>query len=396
MGLLDELNLGATQEIQAPKFDPAAGLRPLDEPVWERMQDGLLNGLKKGETTHIPQLDELFTWMPGYFNVWTGWMNEGKTEWIYQLLLIRAALAGKKSAIYSPENMAEEHIYNQLIHSLCGQNPDKDWHERNRLSMARYAIAKEFIREHFVVVYPPKGGGRTPEHLLEYFEAAIAQHEVSHCLIDPWNTADHTAQAKGGDSYLANVLGKIQSWTLDTQQSTIVTAHPRQLPDMKFGQARPIPDSSHISGGQMWENMAHIVGTYYRPWKHLGSKSDLYSDVAIYLHKVKSRKLCGAPGSIGDGSQDPTVRITYSWETGRYYFNGTSPLERREVEAWYIPAAELNAHHAAPAARPAAALPAPVEQPLRTAGIPGAGFEAEASTNDDFPANWSPNGLQIG
>jgi hypothetical protein len=382
MGLLDHLPLDTapllpedSKPAPAPKIDPATGLRPLSEPVWGRMVEGYNNGLKKGETTHITQLDPLFTWMPGYLNVWTGWMNEGKTEWIYQLLLIRAALAGKKAAIYSPENMDEEHIYNQLIHSLTGQNPDRDW--KNCLPMNRYQIAKAFVREHFVIIYPPRGGGRTPQHLLEYFEAAVSKDGVSHCLIDPWNTADHSGQSQrgAGDSYLANTLSGMQTWALDTKQSLIITAHPRQLPDMKQGQARPIPDSSHISGGQMWENMAHVVGTYYRPWKHLGTNSDQYSDVAIYVHKVKSRKLCGVAGSIGDGSLNPDVRITYSWETGRYYINGTSPLERREVEAFYIPAAELNAHHAVPAAAP---------QPPTPRSLPASTFEAEAP--NEYPA----------
>lgn len=364
MGLFDGLG-GATADGQAPppKTDPASALLRLDEPTWSRMEHAYRHGLPKGETTHIKELDPHFKWMPGYLNVWTGWMNDGKTEWVYQMLLLRAVLAGKKSAIYSPENMPEEHIYNQLIHSLTGQNPDRDW--QNCLPLARYRIARDFIREHFIVVYPGRDQGRTPLDLLHYFEAAIAKYGVSHCLLDPWNKADHSAMnGMGGiEAYLVNTLGKLTDWTVDTKQSLTITAHPRQLPDMKHGQARPIPDSSHISGGQTWENMAHIVATYYRPWRHLGRHNPLYSEVALYIHKVKSAKLVGIRGSLGDGSEAPDIRITYRWESSRYYINGVSPLDCRAAEECYLPDEELRTQ----ADRHAAEPPTPATtQPLRT------------------------------
>jgi hypothetical protein len=344
MGLTDGLGQFTTGGQSPPaKTDPTSALLQLDEPTWQRMEYAYHHGLPKGETSHLPALDPHFKWMPGYLNVWTGWMNEGKTEWVYQMLLLRAVLAGKKSAIYSPENMPEEHIYNQLIHSLTGQNPDRDW--RNCLPLARYKLARDFVRENFIVVHPGRGQGRTPADLLRYFESAVAKFGVSHCLLDPWNKADHTALGSMGgyEPYLVNTLSMLTDWSIDTGQSLTITAHPRQLPDMRHGQARPIPDSSHIAGGQTWENMAHVVATYYRPWKHLGHKDPLYSEVAIYVHKVKSAKLVGVRGSIGDGSENPDVRINYRWETGRYYLNGVSPLDCRAAEECYLSDAELRA-----------------------------------------------------
>lgn len=399
MGVFDDLGGATAKKAPPPTTDPATGLLLLDETVWGRMVNNYRMGLPKGETCHIPQLDPHFKWMPGYLNVWTGWMNEGKTEWVYQLLLLRALLAAKKSAIFSPENMAEEFIYDQLIHALTGQNPDKDW--RNCLPFDRYQRARDFVREMFVVVYPPKGQGRTPQHLLELFEAAIAKRGVSHCLMDPWNKLDHSgAVGLGGtEGYLVNTLGQLTDWTVDTKQSLTINAHPRQLPEMKFGQPRPIPDSSHISGGQTWENMAHIVATYYRPYKHLGKNSDLFSDVAIYVHKVKSAKLVGVRGSIGMDSETPDVRITYEWEKGRYFINGVAPLDCEESEAAYLSDAELRERKdmRADTSKPA---PAAATQP---APPPQAPFRSEASSfdeqqpvSDEFPENWHVNGRKIG
>jgi hypothetical protein len=399
MGLFDDLgnSTGGGPPVP-PKRDPASALRRLNEPTWERMEHAYKYGVTKGETCHIKELDPHFKWMPGYLNVWTGWMNEGKTEWIYQLLLLRAVLADKKSAIFSPENMPEEQIYDQLIHSLTGQNPDRDW--QNCLPMARYKMARDFVREYFIVVYPEREMGRTPHDLLRYFEAAAVKHNITHCFVDPWTKLDNSAMASmGGDApYLGHVLSELSDWTTDTKLSLTITAHPRQLPDMKHGQPRPIPDSSHVAGGQAWENIPHIAATYYRPWKHLGSANSLYSDVAIYVKKVKSRKLVGHAGSIGDGSENPDVRITYDWRTARYYINGVSPLDCRTAEELYLTDEDLRTRDdqrrdTTPAAAKQPATEAP-PAPLNTANP----NESEANPNsmdDELPPDWHPGGRPI-
>jgi hypothetical protein len=163
---------------------------------------------------------------------------------------------------------------------------------------------------------------------------------------------------------------------------------------MKHGQPRPIPDSSHVAGGQAWENIPHIAATYYRPYKHLGSSNSLYSDVAIYVKKVKSRKLVGVAGSIGDGSENPDVRITYDWRTARYYINGASPLDCRQAEQFYLSDEDLRTRDDMRTSSPAA--PATDHQPetLRTAGP----SEFDATTNsvsDELPPDWHPGGRLI-
>jgi hypothetical protein len=114
----------------------------------------------------------------------------------------------------------------------------------------------------------------------------------------------------------------------------------------------------------------------YRAFKHLGKKDPLFKEVTIYLHKVKSHKLVGFPGSIGAGSERDDISLTYDLSQARYLINGVSPLACRTAEAFYLPAAELNAHHAVPAA---------TRSPL--------------PASNDFPAddlaNWHPNGKPI-
>lgn len=308
-----------------PRIDnPVDALFPLIEPMWDSMKYEYANGREKGQTTHVPSIDKHFTWMPGYTNVITGWPGHGKTEFYYQLLLYRAVFAGKKTAIYSPENGRPQDIYDGLIHSLTGRNPDRDW--ARKLPLHAYALAKDFIREHFVVVNPPRGMGKTPGHILAYFEAAITHFGVDHSMFDPWNKADHSAQVGMGgiEAYLIGVLDLCTSWAADTRQHLVITAHPKRLEGMAFGNARAVPDGAVISGGQTWENMAYVIGTVHRPHKHVEGDTS----VELYWHKVKSHKLVGHPGSVGTApaGETPAVLVTFDWQTNRYYFNGWTPF----------------------------------------------------------------------
>ncbi|SFP79303.1 hypothetical protein [Hymenobacter arizonensis] len=320
---------------QLPRIDnPLDALFPVTDAMWASMKHEYTNGREKGQTTHVPFIDKHFTWMPGYTNVITGWPGHGKTELYYQLLLYRAVFAGKKTAIYSPENGRPQDIYDGLIHSLTGRNPDRDW--ARKLSLKDYALAKDFIREHFVVVSPPRGMGKTPGHILAYFEAAIAHFGVDHSLFDPWNKADHSAQVGMGgiEAYLIGVLDMCTSWAADTRQHLVITAHPKRLEGMAFGNSRAVPDGAAISGGQTWENMALVIGAVHRPNKHIEGDTS----VELYWHKVKSHKLVGHPGSVGTiapGESMPAVLVTFDWKTNRYYFNGWTPFnDPLAYEVW--------------------------------------------------------------
>jgi hypothetical protein len=316
--------------------NPAGALQPLDDTLWGKMEHDYQHGRLKGQTTHVPALDYRFKWMPGYTNVITGWPGHGKSQLFFELLLLRAIFDGKKSAIYPAENLPAELFYDELIHTLTGKNPDRSLSVGQRLPLNEYRRAKDFIRDHIYAVAPPRGYPRTPSHMLGYFEAAIAKYGVEHCMIDPWNKCDHTAQGKMGgiEAYLIHTLGLCTDWSMDTGQCLVITAHPRRLEGMEYGKSRQVPDGSSISGGQTWENMAHIVGAVHRPNKH----DEADNSLEIYIHKVKSTKLVGYPGHIGRPGPEgmmPDTRITFDRATNRYLWNDWSPLDRPIVRQLY-------------------------------------------------------------
>lgn len=389
---------------KAKQFDPSAsakgtaGVLPhipdadkalvtLDEATYSAMLHEYHHGREKGQTTNNKYLDPYFKWMPGYTSVITGWPGHGKSQLFFELLLLRAAYDGKKSVVWPSENLPPKRFFQGLIHTLTGRPPDKS--QANYLSLVELGRAKDFIREHFILLNPLTGMGYTPGHMLAYCERAIATYGgaekkkggIAHCMLDPWNKQDHTAKVKlGGDEgYLMHTVGLCTKWSVDTNQSLLLTAHPKRLDDMKFGQTRPVPDGATISGGQIWENMPHYIGAVHRPFKHIPGNTE----AAFYSHKCKDERYVAKLGTVGgygiDGTP-PMVPIHWDEISNRYRWGRErwSPLDDELVQAIYaapaaVPAPQLFKDQAAPT------QPAATAQPLRTTAPAGAGFEAEAS-----------------
>lgn len=322
------------QPDPTPKQDPLLAIRGLDEELSARMEFYYDNPTKRprGSTTHVDALDAHFKWMPGYTNLFTGWPGDGKSEFLRQLLLLDAVNAEEKSLCFIPEDMPEEAFYDAVIHSLTGMNPDSE--VLGHLPRKYYQRARDWVREYFFVVLPPRGMGKTPGHILDIFEAARAKHGFKHYVLDPWNKCDHSGMAAAGgfQPYLVKELGAFTDWSVQNQTCLTLVAHPKgQL--RPRGEARAVPDSDGVSGGQTWDDMMHTINAVYRPQKHTQRN---HPAVAFYNHKIKSHRRMGAkPGSIGEGSENPDVLVNFDWQTARYTFNGSTPLDTPLVYSLY-------------------------------------------------------------
>lgn len=388
--------------------DAEKALCTLDEATWQAMLKEYHGGRERGQTTHNKYLDPFFKWMPGYTSVITGWPGHGKSQFFFEQLLLRAAFTEKKSVVFPSENMPPKRFFQGLIHTLTGLPPDVTQHPH--LSLPELKRAVKFIREHFILLNPPTGMPYTPAAMLAYAERAIAKYGgaeaekgIAHVMLDPWNKQDHTAKVKlGGDeSYLMHTVGLCTKWSQDTGQCVVITAHPKRVPDMEFGVTRPVPDGASISGGQIWENMPHYIGAVHRPFKHVPGNTE----AAFYSHKCKDERYVAKLGSVGaHGPDGLPAMVPIHWDeiTNRYRWGHErwTPFEDELIKAIYAtpkaaaPAPQLftgNGTPAQPATPPAA------EQTLRTASAPGAGFEAEATSEAPtqyFPRQINSNSLR--
>lgn len=379
-----------------PRIDDIdRALVTLDDTVMGRMVHEYHHGEDKGQTSYNKHLDPYFRWMPGYLNVITGWPGHGKSQFFFELLLLRAVFDGKKSAVWPSENLPAHRFYKGLIHTLTGRPTDRTY--ANALTLPEYHRAAAFVREHIYLVDVPTGMPYTPPHLLAYFEALIARHGVAHCMVDPWNKCDHTAMPRLGgiEPYLVHTLGLCTKWSQDTGQCLVVTAHPRRADEnMGYGKSRPVPTGGMISGGQTWENMAHYVGALHRPFDYIEGSTQ----AAFYCHKCKDERNVARRGSIGavgvaDGLP-PQVPLNWDPITNRYRWGHErwSALDNPIVTQLYAtPPPQLFTQPAPAQPQPAAPAPAPTAQPLRTA----APSTFDDSSSETVPDNWHPNGRII-
>lgn len=202
----------------------------------------------------------------------------------------------KKSALWPSENLPAQRFFDGLIHTLTGRPTDRSY--VGALSLSEHGRAKDFVREHFIVIDPPTGMPYTPAHLLAYFETAIAKYGVEHYMLDPWNKCDHSTLTKMSsiEPYLVHTLGLCTKWSQDTRQCLVLTAHPKRAEEnMGYGKTRPVPTGGTISCGQTWENMAHYVGAMHRPYDF--REGDTHA--AFYAHKSKDERNVARRGAIG-------------------------------------------------------------------------------------------------
>src|SRR4051812_38019275 len=94
--------------------------------VKDEMLYRLRNGLEKGSTTHISDIDNCWKWRRNEFNVITGYSNEGKSAFFRFLMIIKAITDGWKFVISAPEDWPASEFFDDCISTLVGQSTDKD------------------------------------------------------------------------------------------------------------------------------------------------------------------------------------------------------------------------------------------------------------------------------
>lgn len=276
--------------------------------VRSKMMNTFINGKSRGETTHFESIDPHFTWKKDSLICHTGYPGHGKTELILNLMLTKSVHASWRWALYCPENMPADELYDSLIHSYIGRSTDKTF--GNCMTPEEYEKGAEFINRHFILIDPDNP---TLEIILQNFEFLIGQGRIDGCLIDPWNQVLHEMDQRE-DLYLSNQLLKAKKFCKVHNIVLVISAHPTK-PYIEKGNL-PTPSEHTLSGGAMWNNKCDIILVVHRP-NYFNDPTS--KDVQLHSRKIKKQKLVGIPG---------VVNLSFSRATNRYYeANGNSPLQ---------------------------------------------------------------------
>lgn len=269
-------------------------------------------GIKGGDTTYFPGLDNHFRWMRGETTTLTGIPNGGKSFVLQQLLLFKAVFEKQKFILFSPEQYPPVFFYQELIRALIGKPIEET--APGRMTRQEYERGFDFVSSFFFYLYP-KSGNPSPEWTMARAAEGIIKHGADGVIVDPVNSQEHNKKDSGGrdDIYIANMLVKEKNFAIQQNIYFVNVAHPRNIGKNEEGFYKE-PSADEVSGGGSWWSKSDNILTFHRPSMPLD-----FMDTTCTLRstKIKKQSQNGKPGM---------TTFLYDRNTGRYYEDGYNPL----------------------------------------------------------------------
>jgi twinkle protein len=271
----------------------------------ERMEKIFDNGRQKGFSTGYRSLDPHFNWMYGWLHLANGYAGEGKSSFLFNMLVITTVLYGWKWGMYCPENYPPENIIDTLIEILVGDTADIKW--KDRMSKDRYMNALDHIQKHFFFVDNEKG--YSPKALREIKKNLITQHGINGFLTDPWKNLYHDHNNDGVDIYLARELAAEVRLAVHNDLINIISHHPPTPPRDK-DKNYAAPSYFELVGGQIWSASSYAMLCIHKhdrvTWQNTTAE--------IHVQKIKDQKLAGIPTD-----RNNPVLLKFDRRSGRFY-----------------------------------------------------------------------------
>lgn len=273
--------------------------------------DTFRHGKKRGETTHMMELDTNMKWKKTFIYTFTGYPNSGKSEVLLFQAILKAMYDNWTWLMYVPESMSShkgemtiDEVVDTLIHIYVGQSTDPD--NNNQMSEEEYLNAVDFIDKHFIFLYPPDGHTK-PSELLDYAQHVINNYEIKiqGIIIDPWNNmmSDQKPNELMDDYIMRELIG-IKHFLIINDMVGCIVVHPKSPPINKTGEVPPA-NAFMLRGGAAFNNKSDCIVSVHRPdWfkeevvidmggeeKTINGKNSTL--VEIHVLKMKNQKLVG-------------------------------------------------------------------------------------------------------
>ena len=291
------------------------------------------NGLKDVVSTGLSCLDPMFMLKKGYPLFIAGAEGEGKTEFLFEILINTSITQKWKHFIYCGEGGNVEHIYNELLQKYL-QKPYKWATEREKLD------AEMHINEHFIIA------NHDHDFTFDMFYELVEKTEKELNIkfdttsFDPFNDFD---DEDADQKYLSRVLKKIRVSSKKNNRIDILVNHVADIKPVwdKDEKKQYIPPAmtSQWAGGKMWARRGFTMILVYRPPTFLKDRNGMpfaENEAHIYCQKAK-------PKGIGKASKTEYKSIFWDWKRNRYYsFYGSQILYSLETISEFQPKLEPN------------------------------------------------------
>lgn len=254
---------------------PLSGIVTLND-VDDLIEDILLNGFPKGEKIGLKPLDELITWLAGYFVAITGIPNHGKSPFTIQIACRLAVLYGWKFAIFTPEHRVAK-FYIKIIEMIIGRRAGS-----KNINPEHWLIVKKFVNDHFFYI-KPANKDNSLDSVLDHSQTLVARKGIRGIIGDPWNMFEHNRPKELSETeYVSRELTKITTFCEVNNVLFMQVAHPTKMKKTKDG-LHEIPTLYDISSSAHFYNKPYAGITVYR--NHATKKTE------IYIQKVKDDEI---------------------------------------------------------------------------------------------------------
>ena len=272
-------------------------------------RDSMLQNFRKGKEagskTYVRDLDQIssggiqnkmWSWKAGEFNLWTGYNNEGKSQFLIFLCVLKAINEGWKFAFFSPENYPPDEFFDDIIHTILGKSTDR-FYKNFDVSEQEYLKAFDMVKDSFYFVYPEKNGvpDFTIEQIESVFEFLVWEKDVKEVVVDPYIKIRHEMTSGEPEHLYASrfMMDRI-NFTRKNNVSYHLVMHqttPRKEKDGNY----PPPSLYQIKGGGTFADSTDNSISVWRPNRATDPND---TTVIIKTDKIKKQKLVGVPFEI--------------------------------------------------------------------------------------------------
>ena len=266
------------------------------------MEEGLQlyrGGLRKGLSTCIAGMDEIFLVRPSEVTIVSGVANCGKSEFIDAVAVNMAREHDYRFAMCSFENPVSEHL-NKIAEKRVGKPARKGYIEP--MDEEELLDAYDWIAQHFFFIRA-EDESPTIDWCLEACVSAVLRYGVNVVVLDPYNEFDHKRPSGMTETeYVSQMMSKLKRFAQTYSVHVFFVAHPAKMRRGADGEY-PLVEPYDIAGSANFANKSDVILIVERDFTK-GSK-----EVRIHTKKMRFKQ----SGAIGQ------VDLEYDVVSGRYH-----------------------------------------------------------------------------
>lgn len=274
--------------------------------IWKEvmMPDRLFNRKQPEYYSGWQSLDTKFICHKGEHCVVYGRAGQGKTTWIYNILMNQALKHNSRCIIFAPEEFSTKHILRRLAFILNGKSYLTLTDDEDRYTM-------NFINQYFRIIEAPRLGTFWDHVKFAMSEARNDGFKFDSFLIDHAMMLEKKETMH--EDNIRYLMNEFIDYCEETDSFGWIVNHV-QKPVMRFDQSTkqtfcPPMDMTEMAHGQMWARLAFNVFEIHRPNPDIEGSE--IGEVWLNIRKVKNPD----SGSIG------RVKLFYNRDTNQYFEN---------------------------------------------------------------------------